>query len=42
VQAEDEAAKARREGWQNYYQQLAEVQKEHPTAATSAMTAGTT
>ena len=42
TQGEDEATKARREAWQNYYQQLAEVQKEHLTAATSAMTAGTT
>ncbi len=42
TQGEDEASKARREAWRNYYQQLAEVQKEHLTAATSAMTAGTT
>ena len=28
TQGEDEATKARREAWRNYYQQLAEVQKE--------------
>jgi len=41
-QGEDEAAKARREAWQTYYQQLAQLQKARLTAATSALTADTT
>lgn len=41
TQEEDEATKARREAWQAYYQQLAQLQKERLTAATSAMTADT-
>jgi len=41
AQGEDEATKARQEAWQTYYQQLAQLQKERLTAATSAMTAGT-
>jgi len=40
-QEEDEATKARHEAWQAYYQQLAQLQKERLTAATSAMTAET-
>ena len=41
TQVEDEATKARHEAWQAYYQQLAQLQKERLTAATSAMTADT-
>jgi type IV secretion system protein VirB10 len=41
AQGEDEAAKARHEVWQTYYQQLAQLQKARLTAATSAMTADT-
>jgi len=39
---DDAATKARHEAWQTYYQQLAQLQKERLTAATSAMTADTT
>ena len=38
---EDDAAKARREAWQAYYQQLAQIQKDRLTSATAAMAAGT-
>ena len=41
AQGEDDATKARQEAWQTYYQQLAQLQKQRLTAATSAMTAGT-
>ncbi len=38
---EDEVAKARREAWQGYYAQLAQLQKDRLSAATSAMKAET-
>jgi type IV secretion system protein TrbI len=41
AQGQDEAAKARRNAWQTYYEQLAQLRKERLTAATSAMTADT-
>lgn len=41
AQEEDEATKARHEAWRAYYQQLAQLEKERLTAATSAMTADT-
>jgi type IV secretory pathway VirB10-like protein len=41
AQDDDEATKARRDAWQAYYQQLAQLQKERLTTATSAMTADT-
>jgi type IV secretion system protein VirB10 len=41
AQGEDEATKARREAWQQYYAQVAQLQKDRITAATSAMTAET-
>jgi type IV secretion system protein TrbI len=41
AQGEDDATKARREAWQTYYAQLAQLQKDRLTAATSAMTADT-
>ncbi|MBO0738926.1 MAG: conjugal transfer protein TrbI [Alphaproteobacteria bacterium] len=40
-QKNDAATKARREAWQNYYAQLAQLQKHRLTAAQSAMTADT-
>lgn len=40
-QGEDEATKARREAWQQYYSQVAQLQKDRITAATSAMSAET-
>lgn len=40
-QGEDEATKARREAWQQYYSQIAQLQKDRITAATSAMSAET-
>src|SRR6185312_3162821 len=40
-QGEDEATKARREAWQAYYAQLAQLQKERLAAAQSALTAET-
>lgn len=41
AQGEDDATKARREAWQTYYAQLAQLQKDRLTAATSAMSAET-
>lgn len=41
AQGEDAATKARREAWQTYYAQLAQLQKDRLTAATSAMSAQT-
>ena len=41
AQGEDDATKARREAWRTYYAQLAQIQKDRLTAATSAMTADT-
>jgi type IV secretory pathway VirB10-like protein len=41
AQSEDDATKARREAWQTYYAQLAQIQKDRLTAATSAMVADT-
>jgi type IV secretion system protein VirB10 len=41
AQGEDDATKARREAWQTYYTQVAQLQKDRLTAATSAMTADT-
>jgi type IV secretion system protein VirB10 len=38
-QGDDDATKARRQAWQNYYAQLAQIQKDRLTAAQSAMTA---
>jgi type IV secretory pathway VirB10-like protein len=38
---EDDATKARREAWQTYYTQVAQLQKDRLAAATSAMTADT-
>jgi type IV secretion system protein VirB10 len=40
-QGEDEATKARREAWQSYYAQLAQLQKDRFAAAASAMSAAT-
>jgi hypothetical protein len=40
-QGDDDATKARREAWQNYYAQLAQLRKDRLTAAQSAMTADT-
>jgi type IV secretion system protein VirB10 len=40
-QGDDDATKARRQAWQNYYTQLAQLQKDRLTAAQSAMTADT-
>jgi type IV secretion system protein TrbI len=40
-QDDDDASKARREAWRNYYAQLAQLQKDRLTAAQSAMTADT-
>ena len=39
--ADDDAAKARREAWQAYYAELAQLRKDRLAAATSAMTADT-
>ena len=39
-QEDDEATKARREAWQTYYAQLAQLQKDRLTAATSAHDVG--
>ena len=41
AQGEDEAAKARRVAWQNYYAQLAQLQKDRVSVAISAMKADT-
>ena len=41
AQGEDDATKARREAWQTYYSQVAQLQKDRLAAATSAMTADT-
>ncbi|MDA8250644.1 MAG: hypothetical protein M0Z28_15940 [Rhodospirillales bacterium] len=41
AQGEDDATKARREAWQSYYAQLAQIQKDRVSAATSAMKADT-
>jgi type IV secretion system protein TrbI len=41
AQGEDEATKARREAWQTYYAQLAQLQKDRLSATTSAMSADT-
>jgi type IV secretion system protein TrbI len=41
AQGDDDATKARREAWRNYYAQLAQLQKDRLTAAQSAMTADT-
>jgi len=41
AQPDDDAAKARRQAWQTYYAQVAEVQKARLSAAQSAMTADT-
>jgi type IV secretion system protein TrbI len=41
TQGEDEATKARREAWQTYYAQLAQLQKDRLSATTSAMSADT-
>jgi type IV secretion system protein TrbI len=40
-QDDDDASKARREAWRDYYAQLAQLQKDRLTAAQSAMTADT-
>jgi hypothetical protein len=40
-QGDDDATKARREAWRNYYAQLAQLQKDRLMAAQSAMTADT-
>jgi hypothetical protein len=39
AQGDDDATKARREAWRNYYARLAQLQKDRLTAAQSAMTA---
>jgi hypothetical protein len=41
AQGDDDATKALREAWRNYYAQLAQLQKDRLTAAQSAMTADT-
>ena len=41
AQGDDDATKARREAWRNYYAQLAQLQKDRLTAAQSAMTSDT-
>jgi type IV secretion system protein VirB10 len=41
AKGEDEATKARQEAWRTYYAQIAQIQKDRLTAATSAMTAHT-
>jgi type IV secretion system protein VirB10 len=41
TRGEDDSTKARREAWQTYYAQLAQLQKDRLTGATSAMTADT-
>jgi type IV secretion system protein TrbI len=41
AQGDDDATKARREAWRNYYGRLAQLQKDRLTAAQSAMTADT-
>jgi hypothetical protein len=40
-QGDDDATKTRREAWQNYYAQLAQLRRDRLTAAQSAMTADT-
>jgi len=41
AQGDDDATKARREAWRNYYGQVAQLQKDRLTTAQSAMTADT-